>query len=306
MVRPFHEADGPTMGSIMSFTFKLARRLAQVHIAGLTLVLASCSDVADPSQIQPATEVAQSTAVLSSSGSASLNTNYANQPPGLSLVTDRAYDLVKELGWLMNATPNFSILNDNSAPQSPSHVGRVTFPAGFQGGGAPLMAWYDIPGNKTKIYVSFWVRFSANWVGHSSGVNKIFFFQINRGNKVYLTAQGTGASSLQPQIRVQQINENPVTRNLLPNLSTGKRIVRGQWAHWELILKSNTNGQPNGTADWWVDGTKVGSYSNINFVPATAPNVWEKIKLNPTWGGTGGKVPADQQMDVDHTYVSGI
>lgn len=290
----------------MSYTYKLARRLAQVHLVGLMLAVVSCSDASDPTQ--PTTQATLEPALHQSSVLAGTNggANYANEPAGYALINERAYDLLTEVGWKMNPTSHLSIKTDNNAPQSPSHIGHLDFPVGFKGGTAPLMAWYDIPGNRTKIYVSFWVKLSSNWVGHASGVNKIFFFTINKGNKVYLTAQGTGSNSLQPQVRVQQINEVPVTRNLLPNISPGKRIVRGQWAHWELILKSNSNGQPNGSADWWVDGVKVGSYSNINFVPASGRNVWEKIKWNPTWGGTGGTVPVDMQMDIDHTYVSGL
>lgn len=291
----------------MAYTYRLSRRLAQIHIVAF-LALGAC---ADQQSLEPSSESVDVTTASSVEFSApiqlsSVGVFVANEPSNFIKLTDRPFNKKVEAGWKDRGDPAFSISSDAAAPVSPSQIGRANFKKGFLGGNAPINTWYSLPGQKRNVYVSFWVKLSSNWVGHKSGVNKILFFQINRGNKVYLTAQGVGNSILQPQVRVQQINEVPVTRNLLPNLNLNQNIIRGRWQHWEVVLRANTNGQPNGQAEWWIDGVRVGFHNNINFVPASAPNYWEEVKWNPTWGGTGGVVPASQDMWIDDAYVSGI
>lgn len=229
----------------------------------------------------------------------------ANEPAGFVSLNHRPFNAKVELGWLANPTSAFKIQSDPLAPLSPASIGQAHFAAGFKGGSAPINTWYTLAGKKRNLYLSFWFKLSTNWTGHKSGVNKIFFFQIAKGNKVYLTAQGARQGPLHSEIRVQGINETPVSRNLLPNLNN-KNILRGQWHHWEVILRSNANGLPNGSADWWLDGVPVGTYSGINFVPATANNYWEAVKWNPTWGGTADTVPAAMDMYMDDAYISAM
>ena len=102
---------------------------------------------------------------------------------------------------------------------------------------------------------------------------------------------------------------HPISWNGYPNQNAGSAVVtRGQWAKWEIVLVANTPGQFDGKADWWLNGVKVGSYSNVGYTRATetgAPNTWHEVNWNPTWGGAGISPPQDQFMWFDHIYLSG-
>lgn len=230
---------------------------------------------------------------------------YPNEPPGYTKITERGFDARIEDGWTDRPGPNFIIFPDPSVPRSQPNTGRSQFPLGFQGGSGPISTGRSLGGNYTEIYVSFWIRFSTNWDGHTAYVNKIFHIWINGLNRVYVTSQGVNAGPMQPQINLQQINENPVSRNLTPNITHSQLMTRGQWHRWEIVLRSNTPGQPDGRADWWVDGVQVASWSGINYVPSSGNPRWTDVVWNPTWGGIGDVVPATQFMDIDHVYISG-
>lgn len=230
---------------------------------------------------------------------------YPNEPPGYTKITERGFDARIEDGWTDRPGQNFIIFPDPSVPRSQPNTGRAQFPLGFQGGSGPISTGRSLGGNYKEIYVSFWIRFSSNWDGHTAYVNKIWHIWINGVNRVYLTSQGVNAGPMQPQVNLQQVNENPVSRNLTPNVTHSQLMTRGQWHRWEIVLRANTPGQPDGRADWWVDGVQVGSYSGINYIVAGGNPRWTDVVWNPTWGGVGDVVPATQFMDIDHVYISG-
>jgi hypothetical protein len=203
----------------------------------------------------------------------------------------------------MGADLMFSIQNDPSAPKSPPGVGQALFPLGFVGGVAPITTARNLEGAYRAIYVSFWIKFSPNWVGHPSGVNKIFHIWINGSNRVYVQAHGSGSNQLLSVVSTQGANEP--NRDLDGNVSQGV-ITRGAWQRWELVLSANTDGLPNGAVYWWIDGVEAGRYTDLNFVGQGARNVWDVVDWNPTWGGIGAVLLADQTMAIDHIYVSGL
>lgn len=228
-----------------------------------------------------------------------------NEPAGFTEVTERGFNELAENGWQAGPPRNFSIVDDPSAPVSPPHIGRATFPAGFGGGTGPIRTGKKLEQYEfTSIYISFWVRFSDNWFGHPSGVNKILHIWVGGVNHVYLSAQGTRRGRLSPQINLQGIHERPVSRNLRPN-QDGRALDRGVWHHWEVVLRSGTPGMPDASVEWWVDGRKAGAYFNINMLKPQDTNFWEKVDWNPTWGGRGGQLREPQYMDMDDFYISG-
>jgi hypothetical protein len=228
---------------------------------------------------------------------------YPNEPAGFTQITERGFDARVEQGWTDRGGNNFSIITDGTAPRSPQNVGRATFPLGFAGGTGPILTGRDIrSGNFTSIYISFWIKLSPNWDGHTSFVNKIYHLWINGQNKVYLSAQGSNAGPLQPQVRLQGIPGPSITRNLTPNVGAVS-ITRGNWHRWELVVTANTVGNADGVVEWWIDGVKVGSYRDVQITSAS--RIWTNVDWNPTWGGTGDIVPADQFMYMDHIYISG-
>jgi hypothetical protein len=225
----------------------------------------------------------------------------SNEPAGLSLITQRSFNALGEGGWYDdNAPSKYSITQDATAPFSASSVGQQKFAAGMSGGGSPAVSEKGI-GSRGTVYLSYWVKLSSNWYGHpGSGVNKQIFLWSDDQPTVYTSAQGEGSGKLSPEVRLQGSGG---TTNLTPNLVPGAEFTRGVWHHWELVLVANTSGSSNGAADWWIDGVKVGSYKNVRF--ASGNGAWTLFQFSPIWGGTGGSVPADQFIWMDHIYISG-
>jgi hypothetical protein len=160
-----------------------------------------------------------------------------------------------------------------------------------------------------------WVKLSPNWYGNPSGVNKLYHVWVSGVNRLVASATGEASNPLVPQIRLQGLGglysdgtKAPAEDvNLNPNVAgqTSIKFERGQWYRWEVLTSAGTPGGANGTIDWWINGVHVGHYTGIPYVPPGGSPTWEIFKWDPTWGGMGGTVPADQFMYVDHIRISG-
>lgn len=244
------------------------------------------------------------------SGSATVNVQAApppppggsNEPGGMTVIVDRAFNALGESGWYDESNPNVYLETDATAPKSPGSVIVQRYPTGFGGGASPGISEKGLGSRYTTLYVSYWMKLSSNWYGHpGSSVNKQMHLWINGGNHVFTLAYGSGSGSLRAEIWLQGTAAGE--RNLQANLGNPGTITRGQWHRWEILLTSNTNGAANGRIEWWLDGVKIGQYYDVRLEPVTSS--WETIQWSPTWGGTGSSVPATQFESVDHLYISG-
>ena len=228
----------------------------------------------------------------------------SNEPAGFTPIVDRPFDAVAELEWW--ASSLLTVVADPTAPKSAPFVGQVTFPAGFGGGYEPASTWTEGVDARgfTRMYLSFWVKLSSNWQGHNSGVNKIGFVWMHDNPVVYFSEQGSGSGNLEAQLRLQ--NTPAPARNLTPNLGAVS-LTRGQWHRWEVVLVANTGDQANGEAHWWIDGVKVGEYTDVLYGSSTQPKAWggPEISWMPIWGGIGDTVAETMYMWMDHFYMSG-
>lgn len=270
-------------------------------------------------------------------GTAAITVNTASAPPppppdgssaepaGFNVITDRPFNSTTatytygESGWQdWNGTTALTIIQDATAPHSPSNVARLRYPAGYAGGDAPGGGEYNLhTGGRSAntIYIAMWVKLSSNWYGNPSGVNKLYHVWVSGVNRLVASATGEASNPLVPQIRLQGLGglysdgTNPPAEdvNLNPNVAgqTSIKFVRGQWYKWEVVTSAGTPGGANGTIDWWINGVHVGHYTGIPYVPPGGSASWEIFKWDPTWGGIGGTVPADQFMYVDHIRISG-
>lgn len=236
------------------------------------------------------------------------DTTWPNQPAGFIVISDHHFDSFNSDGWSPNSNSggNDSIVSDATAPRSPPHVGLANFPAGWTGGFDPIATQVSISGaNYTRIYMSFWVKLSSNWIPHPSGVNKIGFVWIAGSPSVYESFQGS-SFPLQPQIRLQGIPGGAV--NLLPNVNNVP-LNANTWYRWEIVLECNTGGNSDGVAHWWINGTETGLYTNIQYVASGSSHIWgsggDGVSWRPVWGGIGDSVPGGQKMWVDDWYISG-
>lgn len=227
----------------------------------------------------------------------------ANEPGGMTLVDERPFNTLAE-----HASPHdpawdtdieMSIVTDATAPQSPSNVIRETFPTGFVGGASNGHAGVPFTGYKT-LYSCYAAKYSSNWWGHLTGVNKQVYIWANGGNILFFEATGTGTDPLEPRIITQA---TPDDTTFTPNITPTKIVPRGTWFQIEILLVGNTVGASNGTLDWWVDGIHSGSYTGVTYT--TGATLWDIYELRPVWGGAGDSVPATMTIDWDDIYISG-
>lgn len=230
-----------------------------------------------------------------------------NEPAGFTKLTEHFFNTVFNtdgagVGVWSADSPGFSIVQDSTAPKSPPNVAQFTYPAGFQAGSAPGHIEFDLPPNISQLYISIYMKLSANFEGQQSETNKVGFAWILDHPAVFLSNQGAGSDSLYPTLRFQ----GPCcdTRAYFrQNVGTLQAMNRGQWRRWEVLLIANTPGQTNGVIRYWIDGQKVGDYTDV-WIRDTA-GTWQYVYLQPIWGGTAGQVAQTQYLWVDHLYVSG-
>jgi hypothetical protein len=229
-----------------------------------------------------------------------------NEPTGMTLVRERAFNTLNEdASW--DTDPTLSIATDVSAPHSAPNVIRASYPAGFTGGSSPGHAGTTHPAF-AKIYMCFALKLSSNWIGNGSGVNKVVLeWTASPAHPSFVfSATGSGGNTLTPQIRLQDIVTFPGgTGNLDPNLAPSTQIVRGQWYQVEVFIQGNSAGQANGVIDWYLNGVHVGSVGGIGWT--TGATTFNLFEFNPFWGGTDQTpaITSTQTMDMDHVYVSG-
>jgi len=231
------------------------------------------------------------------------------EPSGTYVISDRAFGALNEDQSWTDENPA-TIASDASAPRSPSKVWRAVYPKGFTGGRGPANSWLEFSNRPRTAYVRWYFKYSSNWYGNGTGINKMFYVWTN-GNmpSIVIIAKGAGTSALALRIAGQDILKggaghgdasNPDwDQNIVPTA----RISRGEWHLGEVLLVGNTTGTANGSIDGWIDGVHVTSYSGIQFRSGNA--LWGDMNLDPVWGGIGGTVPETQTFDVDHFYMSG-
>jgi hypothetical protein len=231
----------------------------------------------------------------------------------MTVISDRPFNAINELGWSDDNWGYASggvIIQDPTAPRSPSSILRTTIPRGFVGGGGTFSGDFTISSAPRTLYVSYWARVSSNWQGEQSGVNKQFYVYTSSDvPSIYMNMYGAGSGPLQPQIAGQNISAggqgfgDPNNPDWTPNLVPSAQIVRGQWYHIELILVMNSVGNADGSIDWWLDNVHIGSHSGIQF-QSSAPK-WRALHYTNLWGGGGSIAVASQTLDFDHLYLSG-
>lgn len=215
-------------------------------------------------------------------------------------VTDRAFNALNEAGWNDFPKGSSGIASDVSGPHSPPGVLRFVFPAGFAGGSSTGSSGIDVP-NYHVLYVSYYVKYSSNWQGHPTGINKHGYAWTGSTEVFYFEADGGDNGPLHPRVDVQGASSG---NNLYsPNLVPGAVFTRGQWDYVEYVLTGNSSGTADGTIDWYLNGVKVGHVGGIQW--SSGSTTWNSSSIFPIWGGSGGTVTADQYIEFDHYYVSG-
>jgi hypothetical protein len=219
----------------------------------------------------------------------------------MTAITDRAFNAKYELGWDdANWDPSVVFTTDATAPHSPSSILRFGYPAGFAGSRAPGSGHVAVP-NYRVLYESYWIRHSANFVGHLTGINKHSYAWAGSAPIFVMESEAAGMQTLHSRIALQSSAGSDAwyTQNLVPSAT----FTRGQWDYVEIVLTGNTAGGADGMLDWYMNGVHVGHYTGLRWT--TGATAWNLFSLYPIWGGAGDVVPVNMYMDFDHFYLSG-
>lgn len=232
----------------------------------------------------------------------------SNEPTGMTPISERPFNAINELGWNDAGGAFGTIISDPTAPKSPSNVLQIRLPAGFGEGGGPFSGEINFSNYRT-IYVSYWAKYSSNWYGPSSGINKTFYLYTSLGApSLVFDMDANGNGPMETQVAGQNIlaggiGTYPGDPFWMPNLASGI-VARGQWHHVEFVAVGNTAGNKDGKIDWYLNGVHVGSYSGIQF--QTGNTTWNLFHYTLLYTGTNSSTPpADQYNFWDHIYISG-
>jgi uncharacterized protein YjdB len=227
-----------------------------------------------------------------------------NEPAGMTSINERGFNALNEdPAWENLSAPGASIATDATAPHSPSSVLRINYPAGFIGGGSPESTEI-LTGDFRVYYFCYWVKHSANWQGHVTGVSKHGYVWMGNNPLFVYEAEGVGSGPLHTRMALQGVVAEPNAdgwygQNLLPNAT----FTRGQWDYVEILLTGNTAGTKDGALDVYLNGAHVSHWTGIQY--STATTAWTLSRIYPVWGGIGDVVNADQYIEWDHIYMSG-
>jgi PKD repeat protein len=253
------------------------------------------------------------TITTSSSSSASItkeDTIFA-EPFGMTKLTETGFNCLNGCGewgfWDQSYADAATLVADPTAPRSPGSVVQLNFTPALHGGTAPASFGLRIE-QKQTIYVALWMKLSPIYQAHGSGVNKVLHFWTKNGrNTIVFILRGSGSGTLVPAFLTQGMSgpyqgATEVNFNSPPELCTTQR---GKWHRYEMVLTNNSPGEPDGSAQLWMDGVRCLNISGLTYVGVGQNNRWEEIWWSPTWGGIGGSVIAPFSQTVDHIYVSG-
>jgi hypothetical protein len=219
--------------------------------------------------------------------------SWANEPSGLSTISNNPLDALNVLGW-GTAWNNGTIVPAND-PQRGS-VLQWNYPVGFTGGKGPGMEYYDHAPAK-EVFAGFWWKPSDPWQNHDgSHVNKIaFWYTTTAGQNIDIQMYGT------PPYRLDVVVEFPSATRLAPNVTTSA-VTLGVWHKIEWHAKyASSAGSGDGLVEWWMDGVLQGRYTNIQ-TPNDAG--YAQYQISPTWGGLDGVKTENDYYRYDDIHLS--
>ncbi len=219
--------------------------------------------------------------------------------------------------WNAQLSGNLSIVTpDLTAPESQPNVLQTKFPAGFVAGRGPgnLGGW-DAGGStnaqKSKMYISVWVKFADSVFEAAPAVTKLGFIGYGQApstgfNQGFFFIPNSITPLIAKSFKLAFEQQNHVSRNLYQNMTNQALMTCGVWHQWEAVLEVNTVGQANGIFNMWIDGIQIMRYTDITYLTTGNTNKFFQYTWNPTWGGLNATKTRTDYVDIDHVYISGI
>jgi uncharacterized protein YjdB len=258
-------------------------------LAGTALITATAEGVSGSATV--------TVALLSSPAS---TTGWPNAPTTYGSISDQPWNLLNTLGWATanNSQGLVATVTDLTSLLTGSSSLQFTYPAGMAGGTAPGMAYIGL-NSLRHFYAGNWWKANAGWQGHNSNVNKLQFLYTNGGGDMCMVMYGTPGGPYELRTAIQFIGADSRIW-LVPNVAN-VNVTVGSWHQIEWQVETGTPGVANGIVKWWIDGTLVGSYSDVLFPSAPLT----EYQLSPTWGGVGDTKLQTDYFWFDQTHVLG-
>lgn len=194
-----------------------------------------------------------------------------------------------ELSFSNPAQQSATRVSDPTAPVSPSSVFQSRFYAGMNTGGGVGNVGKTFSPALQRVYVALWVKHDASFQFHPIS-NKLFYMEP--GNLI-LTSRIWDFGELpsqRPSYLTLQVNQQQEFR---PPASY--QLPLGVWVRIEILADV-----PARTYKVWADGVQVLNATGVN-MPSGGFN---ELKLDTTWGGSGGSKVGDSYRWTDHLIVA--
>lgn len=228
-----------------------------------------------------------------------------NEPEGFATLVEKDFSdgSLDSGGWSSRQNVGLSrlTLERGETPVGSGYFARFTYLTGYAdgaGSGRIISPELDVD----ELYVRAWLRWDPDWVGHRSGVNKIFYLSdlhpSGADNPWYLLADGAGDGPL--RIAVIGQGDPSLDSRLGPNLGGGG-LLRGEWhqveTHWVFRKQ-------DGGVRIWLDGRLVAQYQGRPTLTPDSDGRIDAVQFQPILGGRGDEVLRDQSLDLAYLYLS--
>lgn len=194
---------------------------------------------------------------------------WTNEPSGANVVLDCAFSSSPSACGIYDVYSTAIQDSDGSAPISPAGVIRSTLPPNSSSGGMQLN--FTTPQTHKEMYVGIMWRTNSQFsclaladkMWFIRGPGTVGFFGMN------CTSGDTTANILFSHNSPVIDNSHTCALDLglacFPNVN-GFRFPLGSWVKLESYVKaSTTSTSRDGIVRWWVNGTLVGNYTNMNY-----------------------------------------
>lgn len=226
---------------------------------------------------------------------------WPNEPGNFTVISNFDCSARSGSGW-NNTYTTGQIISDPTAPFSPPNVLLEQWVNhNFPNVAVPV---YSFPSGVSHFYLGAWWKPSNPFYGWSSvSTQKIFLLE---GNHTYLSMFRTGGSGATSTYTIYctpgpLINPHlPFDGILLnPNVN-GIQVPLGQWNRLEWRMKaSTTNTSQDGEIHWWMNGTKMGQYTNVN----TEVRTFQLMYYHHVWDSVDPQNVTDSHY-LDHVRIS--
>ena len=224
--------------------------------------------------------------------------NTQNEPSGFKEQANRGFDNLTENDWIYGGDASaYAELNDDAAPESKPHIGRVTMLAGMQSGASPIHFERNFDPSDA-VYVNTFFRVSDNFQRNPIADALIAFWAGDEPRLFWGWRGDESDGTMHPAALVSSPSLPGGSLWLDANLVPDAKISRGAWHNVEVLIDSK------GTYAMWLDGVKIASYDNVPYGVLEEGRHWDIAMVGPAWGGLTPPLDQTQTVDFDHFYMS--